>query len=43
MLERYFKTKEAFNKFLDQNYDPETFEKDFTQFLNSLLSEFTTH
>ncbi|CDI61393.1 hypothetical protein [Lactobacillus helveticus] len=38
MLERYFKTKQDFDKYLDKTYDPDTFEKSFEQFLNSLVS-----
>lgn len=38
MLERYFKTKQAFDKYLDKTYDPGTFEKSFEQFLNLLVS-----
>lgn len=38
MLERYFKNKQDFDKYLDKTYDPDTFEKSFEQFLNSLVS-----
>ena len=38
MLERYFKTKQDFDKYLDETYDPDAFEKSFEQFLNSLVS-----
>lgn len=38
MLERYFKTKQDFDKYLDKTYDPDTFEKSFEQFLNLLVS-----
>ena len=38
MLERYFKTQQDFDKYLDKTYDPDTFEKSFEQFLNSLVS-----
>ena len=38
MLERYFKTKQDFDKYLDKTYDPDTFEKSFEQFLDSLVS-----
>ena len=38
MLERYFKTQQDFDKYLDKAYDPDTFEKSFEQFLNSLVS-----
>lgn len=42
MLERYFKTKQDFDKYLDKTYDPDTFEKSFEQFLNSLVSSSST-
>ena len=38
MLERYFKNKQDFDKYLDKTYDPDAFEKSFEQFLNSLVS-----
>lgn len=38
MLERYFKNKQDFDKYLDKTYDPDKFEKSFEQFLNSLVS-----
>lgn len=36
MLEKYFKSKEDFEKQLDRTYDPVKFERQFTQFLNQL-------
>lgn len=38
MLERYFKTQQDFDQYLDKTYDPDTFEKSFQRFLNSLVS-----
>lgn len=38
MLERYFKTRQDFDQYLDKTYDPDTFEKSFQRFLNSLVS-----
>lgn len=39
MLEKYFKNKQEFKKHLDKTYDPETFEKNFKQFLESLCKK----
>lgn len=38
MLEKYFKSEKEFNEYLNKTYNPETFEKSFEQFLNSLIS-----
>lgn len=38
MLERYFKSEQEFNDYLDKTYDPDAFEQSFERFLNSLMS-----
>ncbi|MBB1069363.1 hypothetical protein H5S40_04230 [Limosilactobacillus sp. RRLNB_1_1] len=38
MLERYFKSEQDFNEYLDRTYDPVSFEHSFEHFLNSLAS-----
>lgn len=36
MLEKYFKNKEEFKKYLNKTYDPKKFEKGFYKFLEKL-------
>ena len=36
MLEKYFKNKEEFKKYLNKTYDPKKFEKGFYKFLEQL-------
>lgn len=36
MLEKYFKNKEEFKKYLNRTYDPKEFEKGFYKFLEKL-------
>lgn len=36
MLEKYFKNKEEFEKYLNKTYDPKEFEKGFYEFLEKL-------
>ena len=36
MLEKYFKNKEEFEKYLNKTYDPKVFEKGFYKFLEKL-------
>ena len=36
MLEKYFKNKEEFEKYLNKTYDPNEFEKRFYKFLEKL-------
>ena len=36
MLEKYFKNKEEFEKYLNKTYDPNEFEKGFYEFLEKL-------
>ena len=39
MLEKYFKTEQEFQNHLNKTYNPETFEKNFTEFLESLYKK----
>lgn len=39
MLEKYFKNTQEFQKHLDKTYNPEKFEKNFKQFLESLYKK----
>lgn len=38
MLEKYFKSKEEFNDYLDKTYNPNQFERSFYNFLEQLYS-----
>lgn len=39
MLEKYFKAEQELQKCLDKTYNPEKFEKNFTEFLESLTEK----
>lgn len=39
MLEKYFKTEQEFQNHLNKTYNPETFEKSFQQFFESLTKK----